>query len=1620
MSFITINYGSTKIDIPVDQEYGDVGQRVADAYTCQLDITTAAKDSPFTSKIEILAGFIEYTVDNKQPEIALFARSEMLRRFCNSGKTNIHTVVHSSGLPDAVLRGFYAAWRPDDAVSTPEVGLFSEQSSLMMVFRGSIGFEKGGTTSLAELQRLVNIYRPLIGEYVKQMSDFLQWESQDLQVAHCYPQGFCVTDWISDEVAAERPSDIYLNSAPVAAPLVGLVQLVRFAIVCRVLNLSTEQFAKRIKRLAGHSHGIVVAAAVAMISGDAQQDQQLEQVSKTALGTLMLGGCLPQMVCPQPPKRSSSKTNDEEMEGGAGPCTAMLSVDGIARYVAEAVVNKYNDFHRINPAAKVYLAMSNTDTHFVAAGNKAWLEQFVSIVRSKAASASDGDQETVPFMQRKPQVLLKYVQATAGAFHSPHMAEVVGRHTAYARAKGWVFDAACMQTAVVAPDGTCKDIRTMAKSSSDLSEMIAEFMYTRPVEWPTVLNHSDVTHIVDMGHGSDEAGSPSEFTRKIVDGCGIGIVRADKDDLYAVTAERPADWDRQFATRLTKSFYTDQRLTSRLSQLLLGGLPPVMVGNMDSVTYSTEFVAAVARSGFLAELDIGSTCNQSELEALVTELADKQPAGHPIALGGARFSDAATWEWQLSTVKHMRQRMRLPIIGLGIEDGVVPSVATGEALVSAGLRYVAVRPLTAKQITQTLDFAKAHESLHVMLHWLGGRSGGRHGLGEFHTEILAHYGEIRQHKNVVLVAGSGIGNGDDAATLLSGNWAKDCGARMVMPFDGVLLRSRVLAAAESPVASALKQLVVSAAGVDPGDIERLHVPDEQTAGGVLFIVDHTGARLHVLATRAARLCRELSDTVFQKPSDKHLAMLRARKDEIIERLNADYMRPWFGRTADGKPAELRDMTYAEVIDRLLEFARGPQGDRWVSEHVRVLLARFAYRTARRLHASEVAEKGPAKLSFKHDIVLDEIACYRRSFPLMHTQLLATDDVDYFVDLCKRSERPVPFVPVLDNDFSWYMMRGCLGQCTETDLEALVDGDVQRMLVPLGPVAAREIRQMNEPVGEILAGVVQRLVELNSKESSHAESLSEQETDSPDWLTALHSSPYIVQGQRVVKNHISRLLDCESSDNSATELTTDEDGSQILTVSQDGTPTLSVRYTQEDHLIELTMYIGKRTLTQHYRFSPSTPWSPLHNQTETNNALIRAYYAALQEASKFTVAADDVAQFCRQFGVDLPGYLPNTDGSVDAPLDYLCAKVAQQCALAEMATADGEVGQGLSSVVLVSLDIELAPHGTPISYRLPRIGDVLESSTSITEMTQDDDGDKQVTVVVETSCKDRLLATSTLTYAFRGVPLTGLGFRHVNDPTVLIKMATEEDIAVLESKEWFGYTAASLDAAQRIVPGNRLVFRLKSHYELQTMGPPLARTETVGMISVWREMYKHEHIADIEYCASNTHGNPVVAYVQRMVDAQPIDYNNPIKLEHGARPPECPLVAGEYSLTPQPILLVAPKLGAQRLIQRLPWQWGVATMRALVERHAADCRPERVLRFTTTRMQSIRPNDRLRVTLHHTAMCDGDLVVRACAYRTTNENEDGSLVLECSATVAAPRTMYVFTGQGSQEPGMARD
>lgn len=106
-----------------------------------------------------------------------------------------------------------------------------------------------------------------------------------------------------------------------------------------------------------------------------------------------------------------------------------------------------------------------------------------------------------------------------------------------------------------------------------------------------------------------------------------------------------------------------------------------------------------------------------------------------------------------------------------------------------------------RAVNQVIDIAQAHPEFPILLQWTGGRGSGHHSYEDFHAPILSMYSAMRKCNNLILVAGSGFGGSDDTHLYLTRTWSQKLfgGMTPLMPFDGVLLGSRMMVAREAHI-----------------------------------------------------------------------------------------------------------------------------------------------------------------------------------------------------------------------------------------------------------------------------------------------------------------------------------------------------------------------------------------------------------------------------------------------------------------------------------------------------------------------------------------------------------------------------------------------------------------------------------------------------------------------------------------------------------------------------------------------------------------------------------------------------------------------------------------------------
>jgi fatty acid synthase subunit beta len=204
------------------------------------------------------------------------------------------------------------------------------------------------------------------------------------------------------------------------------------------------------------------------------------------------------------------------------------------------------------------------------------------------------------------------------------------------------------------------------------------------------------------------------------------------------------------------------------------GKPPILIAGMTPTTSFNggELVAAVNNAGYHGELAAGGLPRKNIFREKVGELEailDPHAGIHVNLL----FLNPKQWAFQFPLCMQMRGE-GAPIESLTVAAGV-PSLGKANEIIekmrAARMRYVSFKPGSVNAIRSVVEIAAANPDFTVMLQWTGGRAGGHHSFEDMHAPVIRTYALMRSAANIILVAGSGIGDADGAVRYLTGEWS---------------------------------------------------------------------------------------------------------------------------------------------------------------------------------------------------------------------------------------------------------------------------------------------------------------------------------------------------------------------------------------------------------------------------------------------------------------------------------------------------------------------------------------------------------------------------------------------------------------------------------------------------------------------------------------------------------------------------------------------------------------------------------------------------------------------------------------------------------------------------------
>ena len=1543
-----------------------------------------------------------------------------------------------------------------------------DEARLYAVFGGQGNIEE----YFEELRQVYSTYPMFVGDFIAAGAELLLSLSVDPRAQKMYAQGLDVMRWLQNREA--QPDNDYLVSAPVSLPVIGLVQLAHYSVMCQVLGKTPGVVRGRFSGTTGHSQGVVTAAAIAR----ADSWDSFDKAARDALTMLFWIGSRSQQTYPRTSLAPS--VLQDSVDNGEGVPTPMLSIRDLPRAATQEHVDATN--HHLPESRHVGISLVNSARNLVVTGPP--LSLYGLNLRLRKVKAPTGlDQTRIPFTQRKIHFVNRFLPISA-PFHSPYLSEAT--RSIEEDLKDISLKSDDLGTAVY---DTCTGEDLRQAGGQNVVSRLVRMITQDPVNWEQATVFSGATHIIDFGPGG--ISGLGVLTNRNKEGTGVRVILAgtmdgtntevgykpelfDRDEEHAV--KYTVDWIREHGPRLVKTAAGQTFVDTKMSRLL--GLPPVMVAGMTPCTVPWDFVAATMDAGYHVELAGGGYYNAASMTEAITKIQNATPAGRGITIN-LIYVNPRAMNWQIPLIAQLRAD-GTPVDGMTIGAGVPSIEVANEYIETLGIKHIAFKPGSLEAIQQVINIAKANPTFPVILQWTGGRGGGHHSFEDFHQPVLQMYGRIRRCSNIVLVAGSGFGGAEDTYPYLTGSWSKRFGYPP-MPFDGCLFGSRMMTAKEAHTSKNAKKAIAEAEGVDDGQWERTY---KEAAGGVITVRSEMGEPIHKLATRGVKFWAEMDQKIFSLDKAKRVPELKKQREYIIKKLNDDFQKVWFGRNAVGETVDLEDMTYGEVVRRMVELMFVKHESRWIDKSLEKLTGDFIRRVEERFTQS------PGKASLLQSYAeLDDpypaIDKIIKAYPQADEQLISAQDVQHFLLLCqRRGQKPVPFVPSLDENFEFWFKKDSLWQ--SEDLEAVVGQDVGRTCILQGPTAAKYSNTVDEPIKQILDGIhgshIERLVKeiyegdetaiptveyfggkpLQALPDIDSDGLvvSEDGTKNtyrlsssltailPDldhwlsllageeqsWRHALFTSDIFVQGQKFQPNPMKRIF--TPTRGLLVEVSNPGDASKTTIIAKEVSwgnqyvEVVEVKLVGEHrivvNLLEHRSAEGKTVaLPLHFTYHPEKGYAPIHEEMDERNLRIKEFYYRIWfgdeklplDASVTETFEGGRAKVTGQGIEDFVHAVGNTgEAFVDRPGKDVLAPMDFAIVVGWKAITKPifpkAIDGDLLKLVHLSNGFRMLPGAEPLKK-----GDVVDTTAQINAVLNQDSG-KMVEVCGTITRDGEPVMEVTSQFLYRGAYSDFENtFQRKDEVPMQVHLASSKDVAVLRSKEWFNFSEPDIDLL-----GQTLTFRLQTlvRFKNKTV---FSSVQTVGQALLELPTKEVIQVASVDYNAGISHGNPVIDYLDRHGSSieQPVNFEHAIPLNGKTslvlRAPSSNEVYARVSGDYNPIHVSRVFSSYADLPGTITHgMYSSAAVRSLVETWAAENNVGRVRSFHCLLVGMVLPNDDIEVKLQHVGMIAGRKIIKVEASRKETEEK----VLLGEAEVEQPVSSYVFTGQGSQEQGMGME
>ncbi|WP_372366216.1 fatty acid synthase subunit beta domain-containing protein [Candidatus Uabimicrobium sp. HlEnr_7] len=904
-----------------------------------------------------------------------------------------------------------------------------------------------------------------------------------------FSQGLFVEEWLSNE--NKVPEAEYLFSSPISQPLVLLTQMANYLSLC-IEGYDNESVDSWALGATGHSQGVIPAAIVAMgLSFDGIIEETVQATRYLVWQGIRMEEAHDLIASPN---ESALK------ELGTLP-KYMAAIQGFTSTELQSIIDEFNkgcpsdDF--------VYLSLDNETLKKVISGAPDRLEKMRLYLEDVYPKKN-------PFPARN--LRFTYLN-TSAPFHSPHIDKCIDLVLTDLERIGWEIDPKKIKIPLYSfSDG--KDLR----SHPDLMREFISLQAVRQLKWKTALSFvepNEITHIIDFGPGDGIA----KLSRAYVSGFGVEVFCVSNIEernvlISSKNEDIPfrASW-KKYAPKMVDQ-NGEKMLVNNFSKFC--GRSPVILPGMTPTTATAEIIVATANAGYLAELAGGGQVTEEMFRKRMDEIVETLDPSQGVVLN-TLYLDPYLWNLQVSGqgLLFKLKEEGYPFIGITISAGLPPveeAVTLLDKLHDSGMFLNAFKAGTDEQIKHILAIAALRPQYTICMHVEGGLAGGHHGWYDVRHVLLKNYQRIREQENVLVLAGGGIREEQDAIDFVMGTWNKEFDLPE-MPMDGVFLGTLVMACRESEASDDCKKALVETTGIDDWSTTS---GTGEIKGGMTSGKSPLNADIYYVENNAAKIGRLLDNVAGDKEA------VAKNREQIVEMLQKT-SRPYLG--------DLNAMSYFTLLDKMVELmAVGSNGryedGQWLDITYRLRFEKMLARVLERLSIDIVVDteqiQQPRKL----------LQTIENNYPRIKDVPLAPEDQAFFIyKVCQIPGKPVNFIPIIDENIRKWYKSDSLHTCNDPRYKA------DEVFQTPGPRAVAGIRVVDEPIAELFnrfhKALTQNADELSVNSASDDNEINvhhnELEAGANFWndyhgdIATLLQAQSIIRGTEIRRNFVHDLL-----------------------------------------------------------------------------------------------------------------------------------------------------------------------------------------------------------------------------------------------------------------------------------------------------------------------------------------------------------------------------------------------------------------------------------------------------------------------------------------------------------------